>query len=140
MYSTGATVISKLLMNNCVIQVLYMSNNYIGDDGITAIATALTNSRIRELWVIGCDIALTGARSLATLLSVNQSIRELWLTRNPIIAEGARVILQSAVNNEACQANIHIDDEYIRDSEVKTLMNIMRDRRRIKINVVGYLV
>ena len=140
MYSTGATVISKLLMNNCVIQVLYMSNNYIGDDNITAIATALTNSRIRELWVIGCDIALTGARSLATLLSVNQSIRELWLTRNPITAEGACVILQSAVNNKACQAYIHIDDEYIRDSEVKTLMNIMEDRRRIKINVVGYLV
>ena len=140
MYSTGAIVISKLLMNNCVIQVLYMSNNYIGDDGITAIATALTNSRISELWVIGCDIALTGARSLATLLSVNQSIRELWLTRNPITAEGARVILQSAVNNEACQAYIYIDNEYIRDSEVKTLMNIMEDRRRIKINVVGYLV
>ena len=131
MYSTGATVISKLLMNNCVIQVLWMDSNSIGDDGITAIATALTNSRISELWVIGCDIALNGARSLATLLSVNQSIRVLRLHGNPITTEGAHVILQSAVNNEACQAYIFIDDEYIRDSE---------DRRRMKTNVVGYLV
>ena len=85
MYSTGATVISKLLMNNCVIQELDISNNAIG-------------------------------------------------------VEGARVILQSAVNNEACQANIRIYDEYSRDSEVKTLMNIMEDRRRMKTNMVGYLV
>ena len=85
MYSTGAAVISKLLMNNCVIQ-------------------------------------------------------ELRLRVNDIGVEGARVILQSAVNNEACQANIRIDDEYSRDSEIKTLMNIMEDRRRMKTNVVGYLV
>ena len=85
MYSTGATVISKLLMNNCVIQQLWMNDNDIG-------------------------------------------------------VEGARVILQSAVNNEACQADIWIDDEYSRDSKVKTLMNIMRDRRRMKTNVVSYLV
>ena len=140
MYSTGATVISKLLMNNCVIQELYIRGNAIGDDGITAIATALTNSRISELRVTGCGITLTGARSLATLLSVNQNIRELWLLGNPITTEGAHIILQSAVNNEACQADIGIDIEYIRDSEVKTLMNIMEDRRRMKTNVVGYLV
>ena len=60
---------------------------------------------------------------------------------NAIGVEGARVILQSAVNNEPCQADIDIDDEYSRDSEVQTLMNIMEDRRRrMKTNVVGYLV
>ena len=118
-----------------------MNGNSIGDNGITAVATALTNSRIRELWVIGCDITLTGARSLAILLSVNQSIRKLKLSGNPITTEGARVILQSAVNNEACQADIGIDYyEYSRDSEVQSLMNIMEDRRRMNTNVVGYLV
>ena len=61
---------------------------------------------------------------------------------NAIGVEGARVILQSAVNSEACRADIRIDDEYSRDSEVQTLMDIMRDRRRrrMKTNVVGYLV
>ena len=56
-----------------------MDGNSIGDDGITAIATALTNSRIKILQVDSCDITLTGVTSLATLLSVNQSIRELRL-------------------------------------------------------------
>ena len=116
-----------------------MSHNTIGDDGITAIATALTNSRISQLWVMECGITLTGARSIATLLLANHSIRELILDDNPITTEGAHLILQSVVNNKACQVDISIDDEYWRDSEVQTMMNILEDRRRMKTNVVGYL-
>ena len=116
-----------------------MNNNTIGDDGITAIATALTNSRISILWVNGCGITLTGARSIATLLLANHSIRELVLCNNPITTEGAHLILQSAVNNKACQVVIGIDYEYWRDSEGQTMMNILEDRRRMKTNVVGYL-
>ena len=116
-----------------------MSGNTIGDDGITAIATALTNSRISRLWVHGCGITLIGARSIATLLLANHSIRELPLTDNPITTEGAHLILQSAVNNKACQVDISIDYEYRRDSEVQTMMNILEDRRRMETNVVGYL-
>ena len=59
---------------------------------------------------------------------------------NAIDEERARVILQSAVNNEACEACIEIDHEYRRDRKVQTLMNIMEDRRMKKTNVVGYLV
>ena len=115
-----------------------MSGNRIGDDGITAIATALTNSRISQLWVRGCGITLTGARSIATLLSLNHSIRELVLFNNPITTEGAHLILQSAVN-KACQVDIRIDGEYWGDSEGQTMMGILEDRRRMKTNVVGYL-
>ena len=116
-----------------------MNENTIGDDGITAIATALTNSRISQLWVMECGITLTGARSIATLLLANHSISMLVLSDNAITTEGAHLILQSAVNNKACQVDIGIDDEYRRDSEVQTMMNILRDRRWMKTNVVGYL-
>ena len=138
MYSTGATVISKLLMDNFIIQELGMSGNTITDDGITAIATALTNSTISQLWFRGCGITLTGARSIATLLLTNHSISTLVLDNNPITTEGAHLILQSAVNNKACQAHISIDYEYQRDSEGQRMMNILI-RRRMKTNVVGYL-
>ena len=116
-----------------------MSGNAIGDDGINAIVTVLTNSRIGELWFSSCNITLTGARSLATFLSVNQSIRKLLLDNNPMTTEGTRLILQSAVKNGTCQADIRIDKKYSGDSEVLTLMNIMEDRRRMKTNLVGYL-
>ena len=136
-YSTGAIVISKLLKDNHVIQLLYMGDNNIGDDGITAIATALTNSTIRLLWVNDCGITLNGARSIATLLSVNHSIGTLWLRNNPITTEGAHIILQSAVNNKASQVDIEIDYTY-RDSEVRRMQDILDNRRRIKANEVVY--
>ena len=117
-----------------------MSNNTIGDDGITVIATALTNSRISQLWVDGCGITLTGARSIATLLLANHSIRELVLSDNPITTEGAHLILQSAVNNKACQVDIRIDHEYWRDSEGQTMMNILQDRRWMKTNTTNNCV
>ena len=134
-YSTGAIVISKLLKDNHVIRNLYMNHNNIGDDGIAAIATALTNSTVRELWVNNCGITLTGARSIATLLSLNHSIRSLRLTSNPITTEGAHFILQSALNNEASQVDIHTDDEY-RDSEVRRMKGVLCNRRRMKTNEV----
>ena len=112
-----------------MIQELWMNDNTIGDDGITAIATALTNSRISQLGVMDCGITLTGARSIATLLLVNHSISKLVLRANAITTEGAHLILQSAVNNKACQVDIGIDYEYRRDSEVRTMKNILRDRR-----------
>ena len=138
-YTTGATAISKLLKDNHVIQTLWMNNNNIGDDGITAIAMALTNSTIRELWVDKCGITLTGARSIATLLSLNHSITKLWLENNPITTEGAHVILQSALNNEASQVGIYIDHDYT-DSEVWRMKSILDNRRRMKTNEVVYVV
>ena len=116
-----------------------MAYNPIGDDGITAIATALTKSRISQLWINRCGITLTGARSIATFLSANDSIRELWLYDNLITTEGAHLILQSAVSNKACQVDIYIDGKFESD-EVRTMMNILRDRKWMKTKVViGYL-
>ena len=139
MYCTGATIISKLLMDKRMIQVLDINYNVIHDDGITAIATALTNSKLKELWVNGCGITLTGVRSLATLLSVNRSTAKLWLHGDFITTEGAH-LLQSAVNNEAYQVDIRIDAEYKSDSEVQKMMNILENRRRMKTHMVSYLM
>ena len=110
-------------MDNSVIQELKMSDNPIGDDGITAITTALTNGRISTLFINNCKFTLTGARSLATLLSVTQTIKNLEFSGNTITTEGTRLILQSIVNNKACQVdNIRIEDEYSRDSKVQAML------------------
>ena len=111
-----------------MIQKLSMDDNNVGDNGITAITTALTNSTIRMLWVSDCSITQTGARSIATLLSVNHSIRNLWLYDNPITTEAAHAILQSAVNNEASQVDIAIDYKYT-DSKVQRMKDILGNRR-----------
>ena len=127
MITTGAISISKMMMVNHSLQELYMSNNNIGDDGISAIAGALGNCKINELDVQHSGITLTGTRSLAEVLSSNHTIRVLWLRGNPITVEGALLIVKSAVDNTVCQL-VSIDDEYKND-EIKKMMNILEDRR-----------
>ena len=134
MITTGAISISKMMMVNHSLQQLYMMNNNIGDDGISAIAGALGNCKINILDVQGCGITLTGTRSLAAAVSSNHTIRELWLLGNPITVEGALLIVKSAVDNTVCQ-HVEIDDEYEND-EIEKMMYILEDRRRKEVRDV----
>jgi len=131
MITAGAISISKMMMVNHSLQTLYMEDNNIGDDGISAIAGALGNCKINILDITGCGITLTGVRSLATALSSNHTIRALCLEHNCITLEGALLIVKSAVYNMVCQ-HVFIDDEYKND-EVKMMMNILENRRRQKV-------
>ena len=135
MITTGAISISEML-GKCSVQVVIMSYNNIGDDGITAIARALSNSQIRELYITHCGIGLTGVKSLGEGLLVNKSVRRIWMRVNPITVEGARLILEAAVNNGICQ-EVRIDNEYFSDNEVKKMNIILEERKK---NEVGRLL
>jgi len=109
-----------------------MGWNDIGDDGITAIAGALGKSRIRELYVQECGITVTGAKELATGLSLNFSITVLNVLHNPITVEGTCVLLKSVVDNGVCE-NVWINYEYIEENEVQKMMNILETRQKVSI-------
>ena len=128
MITTGAISISKMMMVNHSLQELSVAYNDIGDSGISAIAEALGNCKINELYVQGCNITLHGATMLAAALSSNHTIRTLWLHKSAITVEGALLIVKSAVDIAVCQF-VSIDHEYEND-EVKKMMNILEDRRR----------
>ena len=121
MITTGAISISKMMMVNHSLQVLDIDENTFSDDGISAIAAALGNCKIRSLNVKGCGITLTGARSLATALYSSNTIRVLRLEDNPITVEGALLIVNSAVHNTN---NVGIDDIYKNDE----IQKILQDR------------
>ncbi|XP_065901940.1 NACHT, LRR and PYD domains-containing protein 3-like isoform X3 [Dysidea avara] len=133
----SAICISKVL-EKCSLQVLEISYNKIGDDGITAIAGALSCSQISKLCICKCDITLTGASSLAEQLLVNNNVRILDVTGNPITVEGARLILQSAVDNGVCQevliyhnvfSKLRGDEDYRNDDEVQRMMTTLEQRK-----------
>ena len=135
--TTGAICISEML-GKYSLQVLEMTGNNIGNNGITTIAGALCNSHISELYISDCGITLTGARSLAAGLLVNNSIRILNVSGNSIAVEGACLILQSAVDNGICQevviydkgfGKLRGDEDYRNDDEVKRMMIILEQRK-----------
>ena len=118
------------MLKKCSLQVLSVYNNNIGDDGITAIAGALSsNSLISELNVGQCDITFNGADSLAAGLLVNNSIRKLHVWGNPITVEGACLILQSAISNGVCR-EVLINATYQTDDEVKEKMLMLKQGKR----------
>jgi len=114
-----------------------MGVNNIGDDGITVIAGALGKSRIRKLDVHQCSITVTGAKELATGLSLNSSITVLDVWDNLITVEGARLLLKSAVDNGVCE-EVRIDREYKEDNEVQKMMNILETRQTVGTDVIWY--
>ena len=73
----------------------------------------------------------TGATAISELLKENCTIQSLVMYANDITTTGARLILESAVNSKACQANIWINDDYKRNSEVQRMMDIMERGRKI---------
>ena len=128
MITTGAISISKMMMVNHSLQELHICDNNISDDGISAIAGALGNCKIKMLDVESCNITLKGATLLAATLSSNHSIRHLWLEGNAITVEGALLIVKSAVDNTVCH-RVRIDYEY-ENYEIRMMMNILEDRER----------
>ena len=138
MITTGAITISNIMMANHSLQLLNMSRNSIGNDGISAIARELGNCKINVLDVGQCGVTLTGARSLATALSSHPNIRKLWLWDNPITVEGAQLIVEAAVYNTVC-LDVYIDDEYENDT-VKEMLTILenRSRQEVRCNKISY--
>ena len=61
MIITGAVYISQLLNVTHTLQVLYMSNNVIGDDGMAVISEALQhNKSLTTLVVAECGLSVKG--------------------------------------------------------------------------------
>ena len=129
MITTGAISISQALMVNQTLLKLDMMGNYIGDDGITSIASSFSNSSITELVVNGCGISVVGVRSLAEAILSNQNIRTIRLWNNPIRVDGARLIMKAAVDNTVCE-NVWVDSKHYDDDEVKRMKDILYDRRK----------
>ena len=124
-----------MIKMNHSLQVLNISRNPIGDEGIAAMARTLDNARISELHVQWCKITITGAISLAEGLINNHSIKSLDMLSNNITVDGAIAILEAAVANGVCQEMI-IDSKHKSDDKVKELMSILKGRKRQEVRSI----
>ena len=82
---------------NHTLQLLNISGNPIGDEGIAAIATNLNYSMISKLSVFLCNITVTGAKALAECLVNNHNIKLLDVMFNNITVNKVITILEAAV-------------------------------------------
>ena len=120
---------------NHTLQLLHISHNPIGDEGIAAIATNIKNSMISELSVGWCEITVTGAIALAKCLIKNSTIKSLSVAGNDITVNGAIAILEAAVSNNVCEV-VMIDIKYWRYDKVKEMMSILEERKRQEVGSI----
>ena len=121
---------------NHTLQLLNISSNPIGDEGIVAIATNLNCSMISKLYVWSCNITVTGAKALAECLINNHNIKFLNIQWNyAITVNGTIVILEAAVANKVCE-EVVIDDQYESDDKVKEMMSILEERKRQEVGSI----
>ena len=117
------------------LQELDIAANYtIGDDGISAIARALSaqGCKINKLIAEKCGITFAGAKALADALSSpNCPVRKLVLYGNFIPDKGAQLLFKSAVDNTVCQ-DVVIDSGY-QEKDVQRMMKILKDRKRQQV-------
>ena len=129
---------------NHTLQVLDISGNPIGDEGIAAIARIADNAKISKFYVDNCNITVTGAKSLAAGLKNNHSIKLLSIRDQTFIfnmkncinitVDGAIAILEAAVANGVCQEVII--DKYMSDDKVNELMSVLEERKTQEIRSI----
>ena len=124
-----------MIETNHTLQLLDISENPIGDEGIAVIARTLNNTRISKLHVSYCNITVTGAKLLAENLKNNHTIKLLHMSLNDITVDGAIAILEAAVANGVCQEVITAD-KYKSDDKVKELMSILEERKRQEVGSI----
>ena len=133
-----------MIKTNHTLQILNISVNPIGDEGIAVIARTLDNTRISKLYVLDCNMTDTGAKQLAESLENNHSIKSLtldlpipisWGVKNNITKDGAIAILEAAVANKVCQEVITAN-KYKSDDKVRELMSIFEERRKQEVGSI----
>ena len=122
MITTGAISISNMMMVNHSLQELYMWNNSIGDDGISAIAREL--ARLMNWVLINVTLLLLGQDYWQ---QPYHPIQLLYLRGNPITVEGAQLIVEAAVHNTVC---LHVGIDEYKNDKVKEMLTILEDRER----------
>ena len=106
---TGAVNISKVLRVNKTVKYLDISDNPVGDDGISAISDGLhDNTTLIQLVACSCEFHSKGAESIAKMLLTNKTLKYLDISGNHIEDDGITVVACSIQANTAlCELELH---------------------------------
>ena len=97
---TGAVNISKILRINETLKHLEISDNSIGDDGISAISDNLhINTTLIQLVARNCKFHSKGAKAVATMLQANKTLKYLDISNNHIGDDGITAVTCSIQAN-----------------------------------------
>ena len=111
----GAENIGETLRTNKTLKHLIISNNPIGDDGISAIASGITsnaNTALIELNISHCEFHSKGIKSIANVLKINRTLKRLNISKNHI-GDDAISTLGLDIQDNTTLTKLYIHSEFI---------------------------
>jgi hypothetical protein len=124
------------LKSNSSLTHLYLSHNYIGDEGIKYLCEHLKlNSTLKQLCLNVNEIGDEGIKYLSESLKLNSSLKELDLNVNKIGDEGIKCLSESLILNSTL-TTIELSHNKIGDEGIKYLNEFLKSNSTLtKINL-----
>jgi Ran GTPase-activating protein (RanGAP) involved in mRNA processing and transport len=133
--SIGAGILADALNNNTTLETLYLTNNYISDDGIDSLVNILSvhNNTLKTLVFQKNRITDKGAKHLAELLKTNQTIIWLYLGENDITDEGIRVLAKTIeTQNNTLEMLVLSSNKLLTDASIDDLLQMIEHNQSLK--------
>ena len=134
---TGAVNISKVLRINKILKYLDISDNAVGDDGISAISDGLhNNTMLVQLLACSCQFHSKGATSISKMLQTNKTLKYLDISGNHIDNDGITAVACSVqANTTLCELELHDCKFYSEGLEnVNKMLMINKSLKRVSIS------
>lgn len=133
--SIGVSLLVDALENTTRLEMLYLSNNYIADDGAACLAHALSNghSSLKTLILSNNRITDRGAKALAQMLTTNRTITWLYLGENAITDTGVRSLAEAIKDQNRTLAMLVLSsNRLVTDASVDHLLSMVEGNPSLK--------
>lgn len=130
----GARIIAEALQSNLTLQMLFMSENKVGDEGVKHLAAALAddNTSLKELNLARNGITDEGVVHIANMLKSNKTIIRLWLGENEITDKGLSFLCDVLTTaNQTLQVLSLEWNRFRNDSSATKLADLLKNNRSL---------
>ena len=124
----GASILADALRTNSTLESLFLSYNWIADDGALFFAQNLSlNKSILKVLGLQCTgITDDGTRYLAGMLKKNTTLQELWLSNNEIGDEGVAALGDALAYHNTSLTYLSLDtNKSISDRSVDSIIHML---------------
>jgi Ran GTPase-activating protein (RanGAP) involved in mRNA processing and transport len=131
----GISIIADALRNISALETLYLSNNYISDDGVDYLVQVLSheNYPLKTLILQKNRITDRGAQSVAQMLNVNRTLTWLYLGENAISDAGVRSLAKSIEHsNRTLEMLVLSSNKLVTDASVDDLLSMIEHNQTLK--------
>lgn len=138
MLTNGAIVLGKFLQQNTSLRSLNISNNFIRDDGMTAICNGLqlnNNTTLVQLLSVNCSIQSTV--SISNMLKKNDVLKHLNISTNNFGDDGFAAIVEALSGNitlTELEATYYTEKG---NSGASLLLKLINTNKSLKVVVVS---